>query len=996
MKRRDFLKLIGIGTLVAGCEGHLNKYYYLRKDKYIPYVVRPENIPNPDAGGGDEFLYMPTTCVGCPAGCGALAAVRDKVFDGKHGIYATKLEGIPNHPINDSPLEEPFNVGALCIRGQASLFNLYSPFRIRTPYEKTANGQFREIDWESALKKIEEKVKESKREGLKNVYLAGRTTGSLDKLIEEFCSSLGFEKWPYFEPLSHSTLREGINIVFGTKDIPVFRIENSDFLITFGADITETFVSPVSYMAGFSRARKNPSFRWVHFEPHLSATGLSADKRIVIKPGSEPYLLSYFIRWLYRENSYKNPIPGELVDSLPKLSLEEVSKRTGVDAEYIDRILRWLSTAKSPLIIYGGVSASHKYGLEGVVLTAILWHMLGMVGKTLDFKNPENYEGVGSVKDLIRLKELLNKGEVGVIFISRTNPCYYLEGFSESLNNARLVVGLNYIKNENAKVLYNVYGFKPKLVSDDTPEWSETLQSCDLILALNHPYEEWGDEEPRKGLLSLRQPIARVFEPPENDDSNNHPMFNTRSEGDILLALMGRKESYKEYLHKNWEEKVGKEGIKKLLEKGYLLYSSKTQPSFNAERTLSFVNNMGIPEAMETPILMVIPSHRWYDGRERSNVLLNEIPDNLTTITYGEWVNMSKETAKKYRIKDIPPRFQAKEEVEISKGEFSKKILANVQPFMPEDIITIHLGMVSTKYLEVEQRTGEFITYIENVDVKRTKRFVSVPIMAGSYSQKGRGIVPEKHHKKFHYKYAKFPLSQMPYPDHSWVHKEYLWGYAVDEDLCTGCGACVAACYIENNCSLSGRDEHLKGREMSWLRVEPYYEEEANFVLMPCQQCENAPCEPVCPVRATYHNDEGLNVQVLNRCVGTRFCSNNCPYKVRRFNWLDYKWVEPLDRILNPDLSVRGKGVMEKCTFCYHRIRRARINATLEGRKIREGEVLPACAQTCPTGAIVFGNLLEGTSRVSKIANSKHSFRVLEELGTEPKVWHLPKERREV
>jgi molybdopterin-containing oxidoreductase family iron-sulfur binding subunit len=220
---------------------------------------------------------------------------------------------------------------------------------------------------------------------------------------------------------------------------------------------------------------------------------------------------------------------------------------------------------------------------------------------------------------------------------------------------------------------------------------------------------------------------------------------------------------------------------------------------------------------------------------------------------------------------------------------------------------------------------------------------------------------------------------------------------AIDMDLCVGCGACVAACYIENNVPMTGRDEHLKGREMSWIRIEPYYNEDghADFVPAMCQHCDYAPCEPVCPVFAAYTNEQGLAVQVYNRCVGTRYCSNNCPYKQRRFNWFDWdQRPEPLGLMSNPDVSMRDKGIMEKCSMCYQRIRRARDTAKNENRKIEEGDLTTACAQACPGNAIVFGNLLDENSEVSRWARSERSTRILEELGTSPGVFYLASRKK--
>jgi molybdopterin-containing oxidoreductase family iron-sulfur binding subunit len=273
---------------------------------------------------------------------------------------------------------------------------------------------------------------------------------------------------------------------------------------------------------------------------------------------------------------------------------------------------------------------------------------------------------------------------------------------------------------------------------------------------------------------------------------------------------------------------------------------------------------------------------------------------------------------------------------------------------------------------------------IEGVGITKTGKKVGIPILSGSFSQQGRGLIPDPVHLEEGRRHKRWTL----YPEHE--HKEYRWAMAVDLDRCNGCAACVAACHVENNVPVAGKADHLKGREMSWLRIEPFYEKgQVAFLPMLCQQCHSAPCESVCPVFAAHHNPEGLNVQVYARCVGTRYCSNNCPYKVRRFNWRQHRWPEPMDRMLNPDVPAREVGVMEKCTFCIQRVRAAKDKAKDEGRKVRDGEFTTACSQSCPTGAIVFGNLLDKESKVYRLAHSGRAYRVFESLGTEPSIYYL-------
>jgi len=233
------------------------------------------------------------------------------------------------------------------------------------------------------------------------------------------------------------------------------------------------------------------------------------------------------------------------------------------------------------------------------------------------------------------------------------------------------------------------------------------------------------------------------------------------------------------------------------------------------------------------------------------------------------------------------------------------------------------------------------------------------------------------------------------YEEHD--HPDYRWAMAIETDKCTGCSACVAACYIENNVPVVGAEEHLRGHEMSWLRIEPYYEknEVTEFIPMLCQHCDYAPCEPVCPVYAAYHNPDGLNAQVYNRCVGTRYCANNCPYKVRRFNWLEHTLPPPMDRMINPEVSVRTKGIMEKCTFCIQRVRSAKDHAKDAGRKVNDGEMVPACAQSCPTNAITFGNMKDMNSKIYQLTQAPEAHRIFDYLGVEPSVYYLGKRKEE-
>jgi Fe-S-cluster-containing dehydrogenase component len=306
-------------------------------------------------------------------------------------------------------------------------------------------------------------------------------------------------------------------------------------------------------------------------------------------------------------------------------------------------------------------------------------------------------------------------------------------------------------------------------------------------------------------------------------------------------------------------------------------------------------------------------------------------------------------------------------------------------PGQPANVFTVQRPFLKGIALPLATN-GEEQSVLALESVRVTGAKAELPVLSGGMRAEGRGILPEHKHEHGE-KHANDSL----YPPHE--HKHYRWAMAVDLDRCTGCGACVAACYIENNIPVAGPKEHLAGREMSWIRIEPFVNDHGEYELLPmmCQQCDHAPCEPVCPVLATYHNPEGLNAQVYNRCVGTRYCANNCPFKVRRFNWISH----PLENPTNPDVSRRPRGVMEKCTFCVHRITKAKDRAKDEKRLVRDGEITTACAQTCPAQAIVFGNMMDEHSRVHQLAHEKRAYRVFEELGTQPAVYYLKTTKHE-
>jgi molybdopterin-containing oxidoreductase family iron-sulfur binding subunit len=463
------------------------------------------------------------------------------------------------------------------------------------------------------------------------------------------------------------------------------------------------------------------------------------------------------------------------------------------------------------------------------------------------------------------------------------------------------------------------------------------------------------------------------------------PLYDTRSEGDILLQIgaeWSEREAaitYQEYLFDRWGSQFGGRDVEMLLTRGYLkTRSGDGEVALNRSAVENSLRTMTLNDSAVKPALVVAPSIRFYDGRSRDIPLVNEIPDPLTTISWGGWLSISEESARELGVEE-------KDELAVSADGWAIELPVKIQQGMRRGVMAVQFGAIDRPPVTIDPNTGDLIATIEGVTVQRTGKTIALPILSGSMSQEGRGVIPKPPHEdEGHHHDQEATL----YPEN--LYSEYRWGMAIDLDLCTGCSACASACYVENNVPVVGAEMHLGGRRIIKKRIEPFYEEGVGeFQPMLCQHCANAPCESVCPVFATYHNEEGLNAQIYNRCVGTRYCLNNCPYKVRRFNWFDFKRPSEMNITRNPEVSVRGRGVMEKCSFCVQRIRGARDVAKDEGRKIRDGEVTPACAQTCPTDAIVFGDLQDEHSKVHKWSKSPRSYRVFEGLGTGPAVYYL-------
>ncbi|HEX3034562.1 MAG TPA: molybdopterin-dependent oxidoreductase [Thermodesulfobacteriota bacterium] len=1013
IKRRDFLKIIGVAGGTAAITGGCSPDPV---EKIIPYVIPPDDVIP-----GVPTWYA-STCTECPAGCGILV----KNMDGR----AIKIEGNPQNPINS---------GKTCAMGQAILQGHYNPDRIRSPLSRNSSGGFKAIGWNEAEKSLIQKVQQLKQQGRANriVFLTNNVSGTLDKLIKEWLSALSGGstaqqpgsgqqqgsglatdgstqpaqtggdritrgvKHIVYETFAHEPLQEANRITFGIDKIPTYHIDKAKYLLSFGADFLETWLSPTEYERKYSKAftyeKGKEMGKFVQVEPRLSLTGANADEWVPVKPGTEGFLAL----------GIANVIAGG-GSNLSNYTPDRISQITGVPKETINRLAKEFMESKPSVAIGGGVAVTGTNATETLAAINMLNYVAGNVGDTIDFGRSLTLSKADSFRDIKSLVDSMNRGEVELLLIYNANPVFTLPNslkFREALRKVPFVISFSSFMDE-------------------------TSQYANLILPDHSTLETWGDFIPKEGIHGLIQPAMR-------------PIFNTKPTGDVILSVSKQIEglkdqfnqkTYYDYLRDSWKEIHAKSGAGKDFETfwfeavqrgGVFIEAQPTQvqPSGTAV-------NLSEPkfEGQGDMYFVAYPSYRYYDGRGANKPWLQELPDALTKAVWDSWVEIHPDTAKKLGIEEGD---FVSIESPFGKIETQAFVYKGIRP----DTVAVPIGLGHTSYgryaenrgvnpiailpSATDEKSGGFAWLSIKVNISKTGRSELFVKTQNTMDQGGREVARAvtlkeleggaQHSNGTHSngasskeegEHSKEPVHRYGmYKPHE--HIKYRWGMAIDLSKCTGCGACVVACYAENNVAVVGKEQVARGRHMAWLRIDRYFEEgdkgrlDVRFQPMLCQHCDNAPCEPVCPVFATYHNHEGLNGMIYNRCVGTRYCSNNCSYKVRRFNWYTYKWPEPLNWQLNPDVTVRSKGVMEKCTYCVQRINSARRRAKNEGRDLEDGEVITACAQACPTDAIVFGSKMDPNSRVSRLSNNERGYGVLEDLNTKPSITYLKKVKRD-
>jgi molybdopterin-containing oxidoreductase family iron-sulfur binding subunit len=688
---------------------------------------------------------------------------------------------------------------------------------------------------------------------------------------------------------------------------------------------------------------------------------------------------------------------SRLVSVLAAHTPRAVAQVVGIEEATITRLAQEFARSGGGLAVAGGMAMQDANGAEIVAAVNILNYVVGAVGSLVKFGPDLAIGTTNTFAELGTLTADMTDGRVALLFVHGTNPAHSLPGkFEQALGKVAF------------KVSFSSY-------------MDETAASCDMILPDHHPLEQWGDSRPRAGVTALQQPVVQ-------------PVFGTRPTGDVILKLSGKSGTFFDYLQTTWRTRhtAGFDQYwMDALAKGGIYGDAPTRAVRLADVSKVSFAAPAAP-ADHAQQVVVFPHPALHDGRGANKPWLQELPDPVSKIAWHSWVEVHPDTAEKWGL--------ATGDFLLLKSDFgATKFPAWITRSVRPDVLAVPTGQGHTAYgryakdrsansfelLGVQPNTYGGRNFTVTASATKTGEHQRrVATIEGNARDLGLGtteVLPLARAKALHPGDNPFHFEETPeYAKEAvawWADRQHdkaelgnykgeqpRWGLAIDLSKCTGCSACVTACYAENNIPTVGEELTERRREMAWLRLERYWRVDEHDNVqgavnqpMLCQQCGNAPCEPVCPVFAAYHTPDGLNGQVYNRCVGTRYCSNNCPYKVRYFNWYNYAerdgkyeaFPEPLSMLLNPDVTVREKGVMEKCTFCVQRIRGAQNEARLENRNVRDGDIVTACQQTCPSEAIVFGDLNDRHSRVFELAGNPRGYHVLAGLNTKPAITYL-------
>ena len=949
VNRRNFLKIYGYSltaaTLAASCEAPVNKA--------IPFLIKPEEVISGVAN------YYASSFIDGSDYCSILVKTREG--------RPIKIEGNELSSITK---------GGTNARVQASVLSLYDTERLKDPLHKK-----NQTTWEHIDENVTPLLKSIDTQGNRIVILSSTIISpSTKNVYEEFMKAYPNTRVVYYDAISSSAMLSANKISFGQQVIPSYKFDRAEIIVSFGADFLGTWLSPIEFTKQYVQNRKldnkKTMSRHIQFEPGMSLTGSNADERFSIKPSEEGIILVN----LYNELLV---LSGTMADNISK---------SAVDIKIIASEL-WANKGKSIV-----VSGTNDKNIQ--VVTNAINILLDNYGKTIDLSTPL-YLKQGIDEDMTSLVNDMLEGKIDALIINNVNPAYDYpdsDKFIEGLNNVKLSISMS-------------------------STLDETSSLVNYICPDNHYLESWNDAEPKKGYYSLCQPTI-------------NRLFNTRASQESLLKWIGREIDFHNYIQEYWENNIytqqdelndRESGFKQFwinsLQNGVFEMASNTkseiQHTFNATIIQQSIDEIKKQTAQTEDFeIHLSESIALGNGKGANNPWLQELPDPISKVCWDNYASISPRHG-------IEMNIENGDVVTILSGSREFELPVLLQPGQAYKTISIHLGYGRKNAGKVGNNVGVNafqMAEIKNGSIQDTKNGIEVnkadkkhllALTQTHNSMEGRAIVRETTLDKYinnpssgnevHVEAEKKLVSLYAEP----VHIGYHWSLSIDLNACIGCGTCIVACQAENNIPVIGKEEVRKRRIMHWIRIDRYYSdsiENPQVYHQPimCQHCDNAPCENVCPVAATMHSDDGLNHMTYNRCIGTRYCMNNCPYKVRRFNWYAYSKNNEFDfnmnsdlgrMVLNPDVVVRSRGVAEKCSLCVQRIQEMKVKAKLENRLLVDDEIKPACLQSCPADAIVFGNRNDENSVISKKFADKRNYHLLEEIHSLPSVGYLVKVR---
>jgi molybdopterin-containing oxidoreductase family iron-sulfur binding subunit len=943
--RRNFLKLMGASMALAGLTGCTRQ----PTEHIVPYVRQPEElIP------GRPMFY---------ATAATLGGVANGLLAESHEGRPTKLEGNPEHPAT---------LGACDIFSQASVLQLYDPDRAQTA---NFNGEVRGWgDFYTTLRHMLAEQKGKNGAGIRFLTetVTSPTMAAQFKTIQKLYPGA---KWHQWEPAGPHSARNAAMQTFGAPTNTIYDFTKADVVVSLDSDFLNSGHGSLRYARQFAARRrvsaeKTTMNRLYVVEPMPTPTGAKADHRLALRAGD------------IEELSWALATAIQAANGPKKSDNQDIYKWAGVVGKDL------LRNKGTSLVIAGEHQPPMVHALAHVMNNS-----LGNTGKTVFYTDSVEANPVDQLASLQDLVKDLDAKAVDLLVVLGGNPVFNSPvelGMRDRIQQARMRVHLSLYEDETSAV-------------------------CQWNLPEAHYLETWGDARAFDGTVTIQQPLIQ----PLYDAQSAYQVLQVFADGptdkpyDVVKGYWASQHTGADF--EAWWRRAVHDGVVA----GTAL-PTKT-PTIHGDAITERAEKRKLAGKFE---VIFRPDPTIYDGRFANIGWLQELPKPITKLTWDNAAIMSKGDA--HRLGAVVGSM-----VRLTYAGHTLKAPVWIQPGHVDGAITLHLGYGRTKagrsgtgmgFNPYGLRTGTALWHDTQLDVQKIDGEYPFAVTQNDGAIPGERVLDESRHiihKADLAEYLKEPESvhggaEAPphgltmYPDYNYTtdasgRPAYAWGMAIDLNACTGCSACIVACQAENNIAVVGKDQVRRSRNMQWLRVDTYYKgadsanpnDLVNIEMynqpVPCMQCEDAPCELVCPVQATTHSAEGLNDMVYNRCVGTRYCSNNCPYKVRRFNFYLFSDFETpsLKLLRNPDVTVRSRGVMEKCTYCVQRINAAKIDSEKENRAVQDGEIQTACQASCPTEAIIFGNINDPNSRVSKMKAEKRNYGLLQELNTRPRTTYL-------